>query len=177
MSTSTFTTIYDALSTITNVQSIILFLIGVVAATIVLVLFIVFFLRKEVRLFRNRRRPIMIFYPKGSDFNLGSETKMLRESKLFNIPENPTDNHQDCHSISNHGLVVVGYVQGMLGFKEILDAVKAKKIPIIVYTKQRLADADNKLLETYPWFSVCNFPLKLMNDIFTILSTFPNDKR
>lgn len=141
------------------------------------VLFIAYVIRKEFRWFKNVRRPIMIFSPRGSTIlDMKMETKILRDTKFFKIPDDPSDNYQDCHNITNHSLIIVGYEPGMEGFKDILDAVKEAKIPIIVYTKQKLAEADRDLLNSYPWHSVCNFPLKLLSDTFTILSTFPKKK-
>jgi hypothetical protein len=69
--------------------------------------------------------------------------------------------------------VIIGYTPGMQGLKDILDAVKQKRIPLIVYTKERLEDADKALLETYPWYSLCNVPLRVISDAYTILSIFP----
>jgi Cdc6-like AAA superfamily ATPase len=114
-----------------------------------------------------------IFYAKGQPLNMKAETKTLRESGFFNIPEEPTDDYTDCNRIENHGLVIIGYTPGMQGLKDILDAVKQKRIPLIVYTKERLEDADKALLETYPWYSLCNVPLRVISDAYTILSIFP----
>lgn len=119
----------------------------------------------------------MIFCSGKGTMNMGMETNILRDSKLFKIPEDPTNSYQDCNRIKNHSLVIIGYTPKMDGFKDILDAIKVKKIPVIVYTKEQIDPDDRKLLDSYPWHSVCNFPLKLMNDVFTILSTFPNEKR
>lgn len=136
----------------------------------------IWMMKKEVRLFLNRRRPIKIFYAKGQELNMAMETKTLRESGFFNIPEDPTDSYQDCNRLTNHGLVIVGYTPGMKGLQEILHAVKAKRIPLIVYTKVQLEKADKELLEAYPWYSLCNVPLRVVSDAFTILSTFPIPK-
>lgn len=137
---------------------------------------LIWIIKKEARLFLNRKRPIKIFYAKGQALNMAMETKTLRESGFFNIPEDPTDSYQDCHRLANHGLVIIGYTPGMEGLRDILDAVKAKRIPLIVYTKARLAPQDQALLETYPWYSLCNVPLRVVSDAFTILSTFPIPK-
>lgn len=167
---------YDALNAfgiLITVANVLLYsTIGLVVTS----LFLYWFLRKEIRLFKNRRRPIKIFYSKGAALNMRTETQTLRDSGFFNIPEDPTDDFQDCHRIEDHGLVIIGYSKGMAGLEEILNCVKAKRIPLIVYTKDMLDTADKALLETYPWYSLCNVPLRLMSDTFTILSTFPIPK-
>lgn len=148
---------------------------GLAGALIFVVGLLAWVLWKDARLFLNRRRPIKIFYALGGP-NMEMETKTLRQSGFFKIPEDPTSNYQDCHNLTNHGLVIVGYIPGMPGLADIVAAVKAKKIPLIVYTKARLDPADQALLETYPWYSLCNVPLRIVSDAFTILSTFPIPK-
>lgn len=136
-----------------------------------------FFFLKERRLFKNRKRPIMVF--KSKEQSMDTETKLLRDSKFFNIPEDPTDNHKNTDRIKNHGLIIVGYSKGMNGFQEILSAAKSKQIPIIIYATSDVIDRngnDYKEICKYSYQSICNFPLRLVNDVFTILSTFPHGK-
>jgi len=151
----------------------------ILSAIAVAVIFVfgicVWIMKKEVRLFLNRKRPIKIFYAPGGP-NMEMETKTLRASGFFKIPEDPTSTYQDCNNLTNHGLVIIGYAPKMQGLKDILDAVKTKRIPLIVYTKARLDPDDQALLETYPWYSLCNVPLRIVSDAFTILSTFPIPK-
>ncbi len=173
MPTSTAFSIWNALDTLSTLDGIVHLLVGAAIGLGLLVLFLGFFLRKEIRLFRNRRRPIKIFCAEGVD--VGAEVSMLRKSKLFNI-ENPTTDYRQCSEIDNHSLVIIAYTPKMNGFSDIIAAVRAAKTPVIVYTKVQLDEDDKKLLGDYPWHSVCNFPLKLMNDTFTILSTFPKMK-
>lgn len=135
--------------------------------------FLRFFFLKERRLYKNRKRPIMIF--KSKDQSMELETKLLRDSKFFNIPEDPTDRHQNTDRIKNHGLIIVGYSPGMDGFKNILTTAKDKQIPIIIYAVPGAIDTkgdDYKLICSYSYNCMCNFPLRLVNDVFTILSTF-----
>jgi len=167
---STLDTVINAVGTLITLRDVFIFLGTIVVSS----LFFTFFIfKKQWRQHKNLKRPIKIFYAKGQSLNMQVETRTLRDSGFFNIPEEPTDNYQDCHNISNHGLVIVGYTPGMPGLKDILDSVKIKKIPLIVYTKERLADADKELLESYPWYSLCNVPLRVISDAYTILSTFP----
>ncbi len=150
----------------------------VISNVILYFCFFRFFFLKERRLFKNRKRPIMIF--KSKDQSMEIETKLLRDSKFFNVPEDPTDRHQNTDRITNHGLIIVGYSLGMDGFKNILSAAKDKQIPIIIYSAQGAivqGGEDSRLISSYSYHSVCNVPLRLVNDVFTILSTFPHRKR
>ncbi len=145
--------------------------VHILSGTVIAFAFLFWFAKKEIRLFRNRRRPIMIFSSVRNSMEM--EITMLRDAKLFNIPEGPTSSFQDVNRLGKHGLVIIGYTPKMEGLADILIAVKTKKIPIIVYTKERLDTDEQKLLESYQWYSVCNFPMRLLNDVFATLSTFP----
>lgn len=153
--------------------------ISLVATTIsfigIIVLVIAFFrfsLWKEIRLFLNRRRPIMIF--KSTDQPMEIETKILKDSGLFTINEEPAESHQNTDRIKNHGLIIVGYTKGMTGFSHILSAAKQHGIPIIVYASyESITPEDKKMISDYSYHSICGLPLRLVNDAFTILSTFP----
>ncbi|MBI2470381.1 MAG: hypothetical protein HYV59_03960 [Planctomycetes bacterium] len=127
-------------------------------------------------MFKNRKRPIMIF--KSQDQSMELETKLLRDSKFFNVPEDPTDNPRNTDRIKNHGLIIVGYSKGMDGFQNILSAAKSKQIPIIIYAAPKAIDEkDLEEICKYSYNSMCNTPLRLVNDVFTILSTFPHGKK
>lgn len=173
---SSINTAIDTLGTILTLRDFALIIVALLTLAIFTLLFTIFIFKKQIRLYKNLKRPIKIFYSKGQPLNMQVETKTLRQSGFFNIPEDPTDNYQDCHSISNHGLVIIGYTTGMQGLSDILDVVKAKRIPLIVYTKERLNENDRLLLESYPWYSLCNVPLRVISDAYTILSTFPLPK-
>ncbi|MGC9605767.1 MAG: hypothetical protein ABSF56_03400 [Minisyncoccia bacterium] len=165
--------IYSALGTISTFDGVVHVIIGLIVASAFLAAFSVFFFKKEIRLFLNRRRPIKIFMADG--VNMGAEVEMLRKSKLFKIEE-PTTDHRQCDGIGNHSLIIIGYKRQMAGLSDIVNAARTAKIPVIVYAKEQLEETDKSLLNSYSWHSVCNFPLKLMNDVFTILSTFPKMK-
>lgn len=164
---------FNNLATAFDVYTIIWILISNV---ILFFCFFRFFFLKERRLFKNRKRPIMIF--KSRDQSMELETKLLRDSKFFNIPEDPTDKHQNTDRIKNHGLIIVGYSPGMDGFQNILSASKSKQIPIIIYAAPgAITEEDYKEICKYSYHSICNLPLRLVNDVFTILSTFPHGKK
>jgi len=170
---STLDTVINAVGTLITLREVFILLGTIVVSGLTFTFFI---FRKQWRQHKNLKRPLKIFYAKGQSLNMQVETRTLRDSGFFNIPDDPTDNYQDCHDISDHGLVIVGYTPGMQGLKDILDVVKAKRIPLIVYTKERLNDADKALLESYPWYSLCNVPLRVISDAYTILSIFPLPK-
>ena len=154
-----------------NAYTLVTLLIGFIIGVLAFVGFIIFFLKKEWRLYKNRERPIMVFKSESQNMNL--EMNLLRDSKLFSVNE-PSENFQDIDRLDNHSLIIVGYSPEMKGFRQIIEGARNKKVPIIVYAKyESITDEDNELLASYSYYSICNLPLRLMNDVFTILSTFP----
>jgi hypothetical protein len=171
-----FNNITDFL-TIYTLYTLITFLIAFVAASVACFGFLYFFFRKEIRLFKNRKRPIMIFKSAGN--NMVLEVKLLRDCKFFNIPEEPTEAPQNIDRIRNHSLVIIGYSSSMdiSDFEKIYNGVKNAGIPVIVYSKERIPDDVFRMLRDYSYYSTCQVPLRLLNDVFTILSTFPQNKK
>jgi hypothetical protein len=69
----------------------------------------------------------------------------------------------------------LGYGDDFPFFKAVFDKAVSYKIPIIIYTygdSKALEPKHWNLLNNYQWYSVCNTPIRLISDIFTILSTF-----
>jgi hypothetical protein len=164
--------LWQGLITALDVYSVILFFVYFVLGVVACFAFFTFFFRKEIRLFKNRKRPIMIFKSAGEDMEI--ETKLLRDNQLFNIPEEPTDKHQNIDRIKNHSLIIIGYSAGMTNFEDIFNGAKNAGIPVIIYSKDKIPDDIFNKLRNYSWYSSCQVPLRLINDVFTILSTFPN---
>lgn len=154
-----------------NAYTLATLLIGFIGGVLSFLGFLLFFLKKEWRLYQNRKRPIMIF--KSDSQNMGLETKLLRDSKIFSVDE-PSENYQEIDRLDNHSPVILGYSPGMRGFEQILQGVKSKKVPLIIYANyETITREDAEKLKEYSYYSICNLPLRLMNDVFTILSTFP----
>jgi len=163
---------WQNLTTAMDIYSLITFAVYFALGVLTCFAFLRFFFRKEIRLFNNRCRPIMIF--KSTDEDMEIETKLLRDSKLFNVPEDPTNKHQNIDRIKNHSLIIIGYSEGMANFDDIFNGAKNAGVPVIIYSKNKIPDDVFNKLRNYSWYSTCQVPLRLINDVFTILSTFPN---
>jgi len=163
---------WQNLTTAMDIYSLITFAVYFALGALTCFAFLRFFFRKEIRLFNNRCRPIMIF--KSTDEDMEIETKLLRDSKLFNVPEDPTNKHQNIDRIKNHSLIIIGYSEGMANFDDIFNGAKNAGVPVIIYSKNKIPDDVFNKLRNYSWYSTCQVPLRLINDVFTILSTFPN---
>ena len=62
----------------------------------------------------------------------------------------------------------------MTNFDDIFNGAKNAGVPAIVYSKNEIPKNVFDSLRNYSWYSTCQVPLRLVNDVFTILSTFPN---
>ena len=131
-----------------------------------------FFYRKEHRMLNNAKRPIMIFKCDGMDMEV--ETRLLRDIGYFRIDEEPCSNYQMADRITDHGLVIVAYGPGIQNFDEILSRVRDAKVPLIVYAKDRIPDEVTAKIRSYSWCLLCQYPLRLVNDVFGVLYTFPH---
>lgn len=147
--------------------------------------FLKFFLRKELRLYKNLQRTIFFIAPSdGSGVIHGKEMNMeierLKDSKFFNVSDRVSD-YRNFNPQDGHGLVVLGYDKNMVGLDDILTKVKNLQIPLIVYTYGEnalaLNPADKEKFDSYPWALFANFKLTLMNSIFTTLATYSYGKR
>lgn len=143
------------------------------------------FIQKELRLYRNLKRPIIVIAPSDNQGKIrGKEMEMeiekLRDNKLFNVYEGTTD-YRNFDPQNDYCLVVLGYDKNMIGLDEILSKVKNLQIPLIVYTYgenvMALNPDDKSKLDSYPWTLFANFRLTLINSIFNTLATYPYGKR
>ncbi|MCK6560469.1 hypothetical protein HUU39_17915 [candidate division KSB1 bacterium] len=153
---------------------------------ILVFLFMKWFLRKELRLYRNLKRPVMIITPSNSQgvkiesTEMELETRMLVKNGFFRIDNESTD-FRSFNPRSNHCLVVLGYHPDMHGLDEVLTKVKMLQIPLIVFTYGKninaIAQRDKTKLDSYPLTLYANFQLTLLNHIFTTLATYPYEQK
>lgn len=136
------------------------------------------FYKREKIISDNLKRPIKIFCPPGnSQKNMEMEYNLLSRSGLFNV-EKPTGDSRDSIRLDKHSLVILGCDRKMENFDAVFKKAQEQKIPVLVYTfgdNQALQAEQWKSLNDYPYYSVCNTPLRLTSDVFTMLSTFPKN--
>ena len=133
-----------------------------------------FFHKKERRLFKNIKRPICIIGT--TDESLTHEAKLLRRVGFFNVGE-PSSDSREADLLNGSRLAVIGYTPKSQAFRDAFNAAKAREIPVVVYAgPARIDDDDIKLLKSYSHYSMCNTPLRLISDVFALMSTYPEDK-
>lgn len=133
-----------------------------------------FFHKKELRLFNNIKRPIGIIGT--DDMPLEHEATLLKRVGFFDV-ETPSSDARAVDVLDNKRLVVIGYTPNSEVFKQVFQAAKQKAIPVIVYSgPARIDNEDMAMLQTYSHHSMCNTPLRLISDVFAIMSTYPEGK-
>lgn len=149
-------------------------LVSVIVSLSVAVGWCCFFYRKERRLYKNIKRSIGIFPTESIDMK--HEKNLLDRTKLFDVHMAATDvRAKDC--ITDHRLAIIGYSPESDMFREVFCDAKKEKIPVIVYSKPgRIDKEDMELIQGYSNQSMCNTPLRLISDVFAIMSTYPEDK-
>ncbi|MEL7246501.1 MAG: hypothetical protein AAFX46_18155 [Cyanobacteria bacterium J06636_27] len=105
------------------------------------------------------------------------EVDVIQKNPLFKSL--PIERHSSRLAINNNVdkdcMVILGIGNDFTYFKEVFDRAKNFNIPLIVYTygdSKALTKDHWNLLNSYQWYSVCNTPLRLISEIFNILSTF-----
>jgi hypothetical protein len=135
-----------------------------------------FFYKKERRLFKNIRRPICLFAT--SDTDLKREHKILKRAGFFNVG-NISDDISEADFIRDkeNRLIIIGYSPGNANFKAIYDAAKNANTPVVVYSgPNRILPDDMQYIQGYSFHSIANTPLRLISDVFALMSTYPEDK-
>lgn len=71
-------------------------------------------------------------------------------------------------------LIVIGYSPNSKVYKATLAYASANKLPIVVYSgDHRLSQEDLLDLKKYSFSSLCETELRLVSDVFAVMSTFP----
>lgn len=125
--------------------------------------------KKDFRLIQNLSRPIMVIDSSGKDINL--VIALIKDAGFFRL-ENSSNTAQNLDRIKKHSMVVVGYTKSESEISRIIDAVRAKSIPVIFFAEQgEISDEDKKKIHGYSYAEIANSSFRLMNLIFSILST------
>lgn len=130
--------------------------------------------KKDFRLIQNLKRPIMVIGSSGKDMSL--IVSLIRDAGFFRVEE-PSQTAQNIDRIKQHSLVVVAYTKTESETEKIINAVRTKSIPVIFYAAPSEIDRDDgKLIQEYSYAEIANSPFRLMNLIFSILSTYNYDR-
>lgn len=137
-------------------------------------------LKRERIFFNNLKRKIKVFYPPyENNKEMEVEFEEIQKNRLFNADFKTCDIRK-INNIDTKSLVIIGCGSDFSYFESVYLKATQYKIPVIIYTYGDSRALESKhwdLLNTYQWYSVCNTPIRLISDIFTILSTFTYEDR
>lgn len=130
--------------------------------------------KKDLRLIQNLRRPIMVIGSSSKDMSF--ITNLIQDAGFFRI-ESPSRTTQNIDRIRRHSIVVVGYTSGESKMDKIIGAARAKSIPVIIFAApNEINNVDKKSIYEYSYTEIANSPFRIMNLIFSILSTHKYDR-
>lgn len=127
-------------------------------------------LKKQRRVLANLQRPIMVIGTETSDME--DQIKLLSEVGLFSVTSHRGDKATDFVK-AEHRLIVLGYSDSEC-FNRAFDFAKTRGMPVLVYAKPGAIPPDGMArISGYSYASVCNTDLRLISDVFAVMSTFP----
>ena len=134
-----------------------------------------FFKLKEKRLFKNIQRPIAVISTETKPMH--HEVDLLKRSGLFKDVGEPKSDQRSVDYFKGKRLIIIGYSPSMQNLQNIINTARTHEIPVLVYAGPRdITDEHMSVLQTYTYYSMCNTPLRLVSDVFAVMSTTPEDK-
>lgn len=102
------------------------------------------------------------------------EADLLDRVGYFNKIRRLSADERNLNLLHDTSLIIIGYSPSSKVYKATLAYAKTNKLPIIVYSgDHRLSQEDLTDLKQYSFSSLCETELRLVSDVFAIMSTFP----
>lgn len=112
------------------------------------------------------------------DQPMGHEAALLRKVGYFKKITDVAPDVRNLDLLDSAALLVVGYTPGARIYEEALNYAKSHGVPIIVFSgKHRLTNDDRDKLKEYTYSSLCETDLRLVSDVFAVMSTIPGRLR
>ncbi len=138
--------------------------------------------KKEKRLFKNLSRPFEIYTISDNPKSMETEINMIKKNQFFNkCPDRTFKDIENTVLSEDLSLVILAIDAETKeeDFNKALEKISSLKKPLIIYT---LGDRKinwmftNSNIKKYALHAIATTPLRLVSDMFTILSTYKNDK-
>ncbi len=105
--------------------------------------------------------------------DLVAQARLLREVGLFDVPDVHRGEKALDYLKPEHRLLVVGYSPTPV-YRRIFERARHRQLPMLVYAKPgAVVQEDIAQISDYSYASVCNTDLRLVSDVFALMSTFP----
>jgi len=133
--------------------------------------------RKERRLLTNLKRPIAVIPARQGSMEL--EARLLKDVEFFSIDSLASDK-RSIDLITKHRLVVLQYnADDKSHFWKTYEALQSRQVPVIVYVKPgEISFKTDHMdrIQSYSLHTLCNTPLRLLSDVTSIMTTYPEGK-
>lgn len=107
------------------------------------------------------------------DQPMDHEAELLERVGYFKKVKHINSDARNLTLLDGSAVIVVGYTPDSLVYKESFDYAKSHKLPLIVFAgKNRLSNEDRDALKSYSFSSLCETDLRLVSDVFAVMSTF-----
>jgi len=160
-------------------------IVSIAAIFIWLVSFTVFcwwHYKKELRLYKNLKRKIMMINTNQSDTTRSEQFKQLRRHLekvgVFTIPNEIVNNSDvDSTAKGKYSGIILAYDSEMQGWEAIFNVARANKLFVLIYTFGEGGDkgAVNTKANDYSHWNFANNQSSITNSLFTTLATFSPD--
>ena len=132
--------------------------------------------KKEKRLFDNIQRPVALMPSKADGLEV--ESRLLKAVDFFTVDLLPTDVRSLDEITAKYRLVIVRY-ESSERFWRIFGALADRQIPIIIYSKPAEIKVPEleKIQGYYSRYTLCNTPVRLVSDVFAIMSVYPEGEK
>ncbi len=132
-----------------------------------------FILKKERRLLSNMKRQVVVISTENQ--MMDHEAELLERVGYFKVKRVSSD-VRNLTLLDGSAVIVVGYSPNSQVYEGSFDYAKSHKLPFIVFAgKHRLSNEDRDVLKTYSFSSLCETDLRLVSDVFAVMSTFRGD--
>ncbi len=138
--------------------------------------------KKEKRLFLNISRPFEIYTISDNIKSMEVEINLIKKNDFFKkCPDNALKDLRNVQISEDLSLVILAIDENTKeeDFNIALDKISSLKKPLIIYTLGSRNISwlyQNTKIKDYSLHSLATTPLRLISDMFTILSTYKNDK-
>ncbi|MDO8265549.1 MAG: hypothetical protein Q7T41_01245 [Candidatus Saccharibacteria bacterium] len=104
------------------------------------------------------------------------EVELLSRVGYFKNVKHIASDTRNINLLRETTLIVVGYTENSKMYKAVLKYAFDNTLPIIVFASKDMNKDDFNEIKNYSFGSICNTDLRLVSDVFSVMSTFPESK-
>lgn len=132
--------------------------------------------RLDQRLFDNMQRPVALWASKQDPMTV--EQQLLNRIDFFEVHALAIDRRSLDALTDNYRLVILRYSHDK-DFKHIFKTIASKQIPVIIYATAGEIPRNEmeEIHSTTTLYTLCNTPVRLVADVFAIMSVYPDVTR